>query len=242
MSSSDIRDVEVLQFLQNRVPPPMSASLLAAVRSPRPVRTRAPFRSLLVLTAAAFVFPFTAFVMYPLRADLAKLPPLWVTAVALVWLTGFVVPLAYALLPARGQVLPNGAGAGRAAVLASLTLVLVGLLFTVDAPGFTLLPKTTWAGFGRLWWHCVSFGLKVSVPTILVAAVLLRWVAITNAWRLGAGVGAAAGSLAGLTLHGLCPYGGAVHVGLAHGGGVVVGAILGAIWLPILIRPFRSGA
>jgi hypothetical protein len=31
-------------------------------------------------------------------------------------------------------------------------------------------------------------------------------------------------------------------VGLAHGGGVVVGALLGALWLPVLVKPFRSAA
>ena len=47
---------------------------------------------------------------------------------------------------------------------------------------------------------------------------------------------AAAGTRSGLVLHGLCPYGGAAHVGLAHGGGVVIGALLGMLWLPLIAR------
>jgi hypothetical protein len=241
MTSRD-QELPGLTLLQDQVPPPISPTLMASLKSMRPVRTRIPLRTLLTVAAASFVFPFSAFVAYPLRADLDALPPLWVLSVAAVWLAGFVVPLTYATVPRANQVLPDGTRAARTAMLACLTLVLMGLVFTVDAPGITILPRTTWNGFVHLWWHCISFSLKVSLPTILVASFLLRWVAIANAWRLGAAIGAAAGSLSGLTLHGLCPYGGAVHVGLAHGGGVVIGAVLGAIWLPALVRPFRSAA
>jgi hypothetical protein len=202
----------------------------------RPVRTRIPLRTLVVVAAAACVFPVAAIALYPLRRDLTALPPIWVAGVALVWFAGFIFPLMAALLPAPGQVLPDGVRAGRTAFLAALTLVLVGLLFTVDVPGVTILPKTTWAGFAHLWWHCVSFSLKVTIPAVGVAAVVLRNVVAARLSRLGAAVGAAAGALSGLTLHGLCPYGGAPHVGLAHGGGVVIGALIGALWLPLLVR------
>jgi hypothetical protein len=241
MTSQD-RDVLGLTLLQNQAPPPVSPMLLASVKSMRPVRTRVPLRTLLAVAAAGFVFPLAALAAYPLRADLDALPALWVLSVAVVWLAGFLVPLTYAIVPRREQVLPDSTRAMRTAILACLTLVLMGLVFTVDAPGITILPRTTWDGFVQLWWHCISFSLKVSLPTILVASFLLRWVAIANAWRLGAAIGAAAGSLSGLTLHGLCPYGGAAHVGLAHGGGVVIGALLGALWLPVLVKPFRSAA
>jgi hypothetical protein len=122
----------------------------------------------------------------------------------------------------------------RVAVLAALTLVLTGLLFTVDAPGVTILPKTRWAGFLPLWWHCVAFSLKATVPMLVAASIGLRRMTVVNLSYLGVPIGAVGGALSGLTLHGLCPYGGAAHVGLAHGGGVVIGAVLGALWLPLL--------
>ena len=235
-------DLPELALLQSRVPPPMSTSLLESVRGIRPVRTRVPLRTLLAVAAAAFVFPLAAIAVYPLRADLDALPPLWFASVALVWLAGFVLPLTFAIVPRPQQVLPDSTRAARTALLACLTLTLMGLVFTFDAPGATILPKSTWNGFAHLWWHCISFSLKVSLPAIVVAGFVLRWVVVTSAWRVGAAIGAAAGSLSGLALHGLCPYGGAVHVGLAHGGGVVIGAILGALWLPVLVRPFRWAA
>ena len=240
MSERDEAALNAIGLLPSTTPPPApSPALLQAVGSSKPVRTRVPLRTLLVVAAAAAVFPIAAIALFPLRRDLRALPPVWIAAVALVWLAGFLFPLCAAVLPAKGQVLPDGTRAGRTALLAALTLVLTGLLFTVDAPGVTILPKTTWDGFWHLWWHCVSFSLKVSVPALLVGGFALRRLTVASLGRLGAAIGAAGGALSGLTLHGLCPYGGAPHVGLAHGGGVVIGALLGALWLPLLARIAR---
>jgi len=235
MSDADARELEALRLLQTATPPPPpSPALLASLETMRPVRMRVPFRTLLVVAAAAAVFPITAVAIYPLRRDLGELPAAWFAAIAVVWLAGFIIPLAAALLPRPGQILPDSARARRTAILASLTLVLTGLLFTVDIPGVTILPATRWAGFGHLWWHCVSFSLKVTIPAVVMGAIMLRKFAAAHLARLGAAIGAAAGALSGLTLHGLCPYGGAPHVGFAHGGGVVIGALIGALWLPII--------
>ncbi|MES1210494.1 MAG: NrsF family protein [Pseudomonadota bacterium] len=234
VGTDDLPGIRLLQA--PAAPPGPSAALLAAVADARPVRTRVPIRALLVVAAAAAVFPVAAVALYPFRKDLHALPPMWFAAVALVWAAGFVFPLSAALLPRARQVLPDGRRAGTAALLASLTLMLGGLLFTVDAPGVTILPRTTWDGFLHLWWHCVSFSLKVSVPAVVAGALVFRKLAVANLGRVGAAIGAAGGALSGLTLHGLCPYGGAPHVGLAHGGGVVIGALLGALWLPLLVR------
>jgi len=236
MSSPPI-DSELLRALRDAgPPPPISTDLRSSLDGMKPVRTRVPLRTLLLVLAAGCVYPVTALAIYPLRRDLSALPPAWLIGVALVWLAGFCIPLVLALLPRRHQVLPDGRRALRAAVLAALTLVLTGLLFTVDVPGVTILPKSRWTGFWPLWWHCVSFSLKATVPMLLVASIALRRMTVVNLSFLGAPIGAVGGALAGLTLHGLCPYGGAAHVGLAHGGGVVVGAVLGALWLPLLAR------
>lgn len=232
-------DLDALRGLQGSSAPAPSAALLASLQTMKPVRTRVPLLTLLLVAAAGCAFPAYAFAMFPLRRDLSALPPAWVAGMALFWLAGFLVPLTLAVLPSRHQVLPNSTWAMRAAVLASTVLVLIGLLFTVDAPGVTILPKTTWDQFVDLWWHCVSFGLKVSVPMVLLGGLILRRVNLFHLRALGAAIGAAGGALAGLTLHGLCPYGGAVHVGLAHGGGVVIGALVGALWLPFLARAGR---
>src|SRR5438552_11259049 len=161
MNATPNDDLEVLRALRSvGLPPPPSAALRAAIDKAKPVRTRVPWHTLLVVLAAACAYPVSAVALYPLRQDLSALPAPWLITVALVWLAGFAIPLVVALLPRKRQVLPDASRAGRVACLAALTLVLMGLLFTIDAPGVTILPKTPWVGFLPLWWHCVSFSLK----------------------------------------------------------------------------------
>ena len=143
---------------------------------------------------------------------------------ALAWAAGVVAPLVAALIPRRGEVLADGARAGRVAAVCASLLVLLGLVATVDAPGKTTIPES----FVRGWWHCVTFGLKVAVPVLIASAVVLRRVHPVGSWRVGAALGAAGGALGGLTLHFICGYGGGLHVGLAHAGAVVLGAGVGA--------------
>ncbi len=215
----------------NQSPPP-SPALLEAIRTMQPVRTRVPARTLLLVLAVGLVWPVAA-VIHRTRADLPFLPVAWVVAMALAWAGGVVAPLVAALVPRRGEVLADGARAGRVAALCASLLVLLGLLATVDAPGKTTIPDSFWRG----WWHCVTFGLKVAVPVLIVSALVLRRLHPVGSWRVGAALGAAGGALGGLTLHFICGYGGGLHVGLAHAGAVVLAAGLGAL----VLSPFLRG-
>jgi hypothetical protein len=199
------------------------------------VRTRTPITALLVVAAAAGAYPVYALAQYPLRKDFGGLPWWWFVPVALLWLAGFALPLTLALLPASGQVLPNHGRAGRAALAFAALLTLVGVL-TFDVPGKTVVPDQTWAEFSRFWWHCISFSARIIGPVLIAGTLALAGVMLTGAARLGAAVGAAGGALAGLTLHALCPIGGVAHVALAHGGAVVVGAMVGALVFSVVRR------
>lgn len=218
-----------------RPAPPPRAALLRGLDHLSPVPTRRPLQSLLVVVLASLVVPLGALWRLPWRGDLEVLPAAWLILASLLWLAGFLGPLTLALLPARGQVLPNEGWAGRAALLAATALPLLGL-FTFDAPGRTVIPERTWADFSHFWWHCISFSLKIVAPVVLAGLVVLARVLLVGAARLGAAIGAAAGALAGLTLHALCPIGGALHVVAAHGGAVLVGAALGLGLFPLVRR------
>ena len=211
--------------------PPASGALLEAVRTMRPVRTRVPRRALLLVLGVGLVWPVAA-VIHRTRADLSFLPLAWVVAMALAWAAGVVAPLVAALIPRRGEVLPDGARAGRVAAVCASLLVLLGLVATVDAPGKTTLP----ASFASGWWHCASFGLKIAAPVLMVSALVLRRLHPVGSWRVAAALGAAGGALGGLTLHFICGYGGGLHVGLAHAGAVVLGAAIGAVVLAPFLR------
>jgi hypothetical protein len=234
-------DEPVFEDRAPAVAPPPAQALEALVASMKAVRTRVPVRTLVSVAAAALVLPFGALWVLPLRRDLSRLPAAWVVAMAVAWLAGFVAPLALAFLPRPGQVLPDSARAGRMAITAVLVLMVAALLLTADVPGRTIIPGSTWAEFSLRWWHCVSFSLKILVPLVVLGSVALRRAAVLGAGKLGAAVGAAGGALAGLTLHFICPYGGGLHVGLAHGGSVLIGACLGALLLP-RVAALASGA
>jgi hypothetical protein len=198
----------------------------------QPVRTRVPLRTALLVLAAGAVVPVLRLLSRPLRPDLPHLAPLWVVVVAAAWASAAAVALARAVIPPRGEVLPNPARAARAALLASASLIGLGLLGSVQVPGETLRPPS----FALGWWHCTRFGLAVTGPMLVVGALALRRLHPLGGTAIGAAVGAAGGALAGLTLHFVCGYGGGAHVGLAHGGGVAVGALLGALLLGPLVR------
>jgi hypothetical protein len=216
---------------QRPAPPPGDA-LLAAVGTMRPVRTRVPVRTLLLVLGVGLVWPVAA-VIHRTRADLPFLPLAWVIAMALAWVGGVMAPLVAALIPRRGEVLADGARASRVAAVCASLLVLLGLVATVDAPGKTSYP----ASFVHGWWHCASFGLKIAAPVLIVSAVVLRRLHPVGSWRVAAALGAAGGALGGLTLHFICGYGGGLHVGLAHAGGVVLGGVIGAV----VLAPFLKG-
>jgi hypothetical protein len=76
----------------------------------------------------------------------------------------------------------------------------------------------------------------VSLPLMLTGALLLRRLFPIGSARIAAALGALGGATAGLVLHLSCPIGGALHVGLSHAGGVALGAALGMLLLPRLLR------
>jgi hypothetical protein len=214
------------------VPAPAPA-LMQQVRAARPVRLRRPGRTWLLVAMVALAYPLYAFSVIPVRADLPGLPVGWFVAVGLLWLVGFVALLSAALLPPSGQVLPRERWSGTLALLAATVLIATGLLFTVDAAGQTIVPAATWEAFVHNWWHCISFSGRIVLPVLVAGLLALRRFAPLGMWKLGAAMGAAGGAMAGLTLHGLCPIGGGLHVGLAHGGAVALGALLG--WGMLLV-------
>jgi hypothetical protein len=199
------------------VPPP-SPDLLRRVAAMQPVRTRVPLRSLGIAAATSVLLASGWLLVFPLRPDLASSPRV---AEGLAWLFAFLVPLASALLPKPGQVVPDGQRAGIAAAFAA-----VGMLAFESLFGGGLLPASTRASFS-----CAAIIVCVGALVYAVGRLALWRVLPVGSWRIGAALGAAGGSLGAAMLHLLCPYGGALHTGLAHGGAVVFCTLLGAIAL-----------
>ena len=211
--------------------PPPSPALLALLANMGPAKARAPARALLVVAVVACAYPAWTLATSPLRADLGTLPVAWFAGIAALWFAGFVTPLRFAMVPPRGQVLPDGDKAFRAALVAAVALS-SACFFALGRAGPSVVPSRTWQ-------DCIIASAKVSVPTLLAGAFVLRRVALAGAWLLGAALGAAGGALGGLTLHFTCASVRPPHVVLAHCGGIVLGAILGALVFSLLIRARR---
>jgi hypothetical protein len=211
--------------------PPPSAALLQAMSDLRPVRPRVPARALAAILAVGLAYPALVLVLKGPRFDLPFLPVAWVAVMALLWAAGVVVPLGAAVLPRRDEVLPSASRAATAATAAALVLLALGFFATVNAPGKTIIDPSA----ARVL-HCLATAAVVIAPVLLVAAFALRRLHPMGAARVAAAVGAAGGALGGLTLHFLCPYGGGVHVGAGHAGGVILGAVAGALVLGRFVR------
>src|SRR5262249_47264388 len=158
------------------------------------------------------------------RPDLAYLPTAWLIAVGGAWLSGFLVPIGFALLPRRGAVLPDGARAAASAIVVAVGLMALGAVFPREAPGHSVtLPLPIGIR------NCGLFALIFSIIPVTVGLIASRRALPVGAWRVGAALGAASGALAGLNLHLLCPVGGASHLALAHGGAVAICALVGGL-------------
>ncbi len=236
MSHDDDLDEKLAALAELPVPPP-SAALLGMVRAGGAVTTRSPWHAVAAVVAVAITIVVVHTWVTSVREDLASLPPTWFYAVLAAWLLAFLAPLAVALVPRRGSVL---ADSGRAALLALVipaAVTAMSIWLRVDGPQ-TVIPTPDNAL--RYIASCILGGLEMAAIPLIISIVALYRAALPSHTRwLGAAVGAANGSLAGLMLHVHCPIGGPVHVAVGHAGASIVGAIVGAIVVPT-VRPRRS--
>ena len=211
--------------------PPPSSKLLEAVSGMRPVRTRVPARSLALLLGVWMAYGAIPLVAFRLRPDLPFLPAWWVAIVGSAWCMGFVAAAAAAVLPRRGQVVPDGNRALTTALVVGGFLIVGSALLPGEAPGHSLsLPLL----IGMR--NCMSFAVIASILPVAIGLVMLRKVVVVGSWRVGAAIGAGAGALAGLILHLLCPVSSAAHVSVAHGGAVLLCALLAALTAARVLR------
>lgn len=237
--------------------PPLGAALEAELARLTSVAPRRPARQVAIWIVASLVYGGGALALLGLRVDLDELPMSRLVGAGLLWLLGFVVPAYLALSPrassTTGQrsrspsahpvepgsrsMTPRWQAATAAAIAAPIGLIIAG--FTVppaDPHSIYYGPEHLLRGHACMW-----IGLAVAlVPTIL-GAWLLRGALAIRSRHIAAALGAASGSLGGLALHLHCGIADRTHVGLLHGGLVVVAALLSAILAPAISdRPFRS--
>jgi hypothetical protein len=201
------------------------------LRSLRPVTTSSPLRAVTALAAASFALASLHVVSAGWRADLARVPPSYLAVVAVAWGSSFLALLALTIVPRRGAMLPDPSRVFFVNVVGPIALVALGATWgRGPAP-----PMASWGGQLQQGAVCLFTGLEVAAVPFIGAALALRRTLPIETRALGAALGAAGGALGALALHFRCGVGGALHVGLAHGGTALVGALIGGAVLPRVV-------
>lgn len=218
--------IDDLSKLPPPAPPPMSRALEAELAQLAPVATRRPLRQLAMLVGVSLVYGAGLVVMLALRGDLHQLPMGWLMGAGLAWLLGFLVPVTLATVPRAGSVMPRWRLAGIASVVAAVAMIGLGLLLH---PGAVAVPGWDGVVHGL---GCLGAGLETAIVPVVLGTIFLRRALPVGSRWVAAGLGAGGGSLGGLVLHLHCPVADGLHVGLVHGGVIVVAALLAAALAP----------
>lgn len=209
-------------------PPAMSPALEAELDKLEPVRPRRPMRQLAVLAAISLVYGAGLVIALAMRQDMDELPTGTVIGAAVAWLVGFVVPCYVALVPRPGTMMPRWQWAAGSAILSSIAFVVLGLLVHPSGPSSLHYGAEH---FARGHW-CLEIGLLTAFVPVVIGALFLRGALPVGSRWIAAALGAGGGCLGGLVLTMHCRIADALHVGLIHGGVVVVAALLSAALVP----------
>jgi hypothetical protein len=228
MDPSANRLEEALQAMSAVSPPPLSPPTEALLRALTPVRTASPAKPFAATAAASLAIAVAHVVAIGTRADLPRLPVRWVVLVAFGWGAGFFAVLAATMVPKRGSMLPDPV---RVAILTRVG-VLGMIALGASVGGIASAPLATWDGQLRQGALCLFSATEVAVVPFIGAALGIHRTLPVDARAVGAALGAAGGALGALTLHFRCGVGGALHVGVAHGGAAIVCALIGGAVLP----------
>ena len=212
--------------------PPLGGELERELGALAPVATRRPLRQLAILVGISLVYGAGLLAAIRTRRDLDELPMGWFAAAGSAWLLGFVAPAAIALVPRPGSVLPRWQLAAVAAAIGSVAFIALGLLVHPSGPS-SLDYGTEHFLRGHT---CLEAGLATALVPVVAGAIFLRGALPVGARWTAASLGAGGGALGGLVLHLHCRIADLLHVGLIHGGVVLVAALLAAALVPRATR------
>ncbi len=213
--------------------PPLSEQLESELADLKPAPARRPGRRFWLVLPLSLFWGVAVLWMLELRPDLSGLPELWLSLYLGAWLAGFVLIGWAAMVPRAGSVMPNWRYAGVAAVLAGAGFVAAGLLFDRHVPGSSILTERSVEGFVNRAHRCLTWGMITACVPLALGVLALRGRVPVGGYWAGAGLGAAGGCLGGLMLHLHCHIADGLHLGLVHGGLVILSALIGALLIPL---------
>lgn len=220
--------------------PPMSDELLRELDDLTPVRTRSPRRQTLTVLGLSLIYGGAILAVLGLRHDLEHVPPAWLVGVGALWMASFGWITWTVLVPPHEQVMPRWRWAAAISAAACALFIAGGLMRpeSVAAAGPTYdVSLSTWFDHGN---RCLRLGLTVALVPVALSAFAVRGAVPVGSRWAAAAIGAAGGSLGGFMLHMHCSVGERLHIGLAHGGVVIVAAGLAALVAPVGERVRRT--
>jgi hypothetical protein len=230
-NADDAFDSAALDELAALPPPPapaLSVELEAELAQLAPIATRRPLRQLAILVAVSLVYASGVLVALTTRDDMLELPMGWLAGTALGWLFGFLIPCYLALVPRAGSVMPRWRIAALSVAITSVTFVLFGLAIHPSGASSQ--------DYGMDRFHhghtCLEIGLATALVPVVIGAIFLRGALPVGSRGIAAALGAGGGCLGGLVLHLHCNVADGLHIGLVHGGVVIVAALLSAALVP----------
>jgi len=208
--------------------PAISPELERELAALAPVKTRAPARQLAGILALSLLYASGLVALIGIRRDLGAMPRWHLVSFAALWLVSFVAVGWLVVVPARGEIMPRARLAVLVAGCAAAVLIAGGLLLPRSAPGLSTVYRPTVSAVVD---HagCVSWGLLGAALPILLAAMAVRRSVPVGSRLAAAALGASGGALGGLVLQFHCPITERFHVGLVHGGLVILAALIAVL-------------
>jgi Negative regulator of sigma F len=227
MNDAD-RSLDALAAQPPPVAPPLSVLLEGELANLKAVAPRRPLRQLAILAIASLAYAGLLLAFLSLRADLGELPRAWIVGAGSAWFLGFGLAMYFALVPRAGSMTPRWNAAIVTTAITSVAFIALGLGMHPDGANSLHygMPRLL-HGHGCLW-----LGLATALVPIVLGAIFLRGaVPVYSRW-IAAVLGAAGGCLGGLLLHMHCRIADGPHIGIIHGGVVVIAAGLAALLVP----------
>lgn len=209
-------------------PPALSAELERELGALAAVKTRAPRRQLAGILVLSLLYAGGVLALCGLRRDLGAMPRWHLVGFAALWLVSFAAISWLVVVPPARHIMPRARLAGLTAGIAATLLIAGGLLLPRAAPGLSTVYAPTVSAVVK---HagCIRWGLLGAAVPILLAAFAVRGSVPVGSRFAAAALGAAGGSLGGLVLQFHCPVTERFHVGLVHGGLVILAALVAVL-------------
>ena len=209
--------------------PPLSEQLARELDGLAPARTRSPRRQLGLVLGLSLLYGAVLLALLGMRHDLERMPTMWLLGGGTLWLASFGAITWLVVVPPREQVMPRWRWAAALSALAAVLFIAGGLLRPEAAVPVASTYDASLASWFDRGQRCLRWGLTVAVVPVVLSALVVRGAVPVGSRWIAAAIGAAGGSLGGLVLHMHCPVTERFHVGLAHGGVVLVAAGIAAL-------------